>query len=113
MDVLMRTLTEAVHQDGTTSLLGRTVHYDMDGYMHKWELHYKAEVVDVASGLRATANNYVARHTSLRHAFVNLLRQLAERGIIYSMHASALSSTNIIRIYLCAHESRIVARVYV
>ena len=73
-------LTEVTKEDGETTVLGRRVRYEWEGYMYRWELHYKAAVVDIATGLTGKAKNYLSRYTSLRYAIKNLLGQLGERG---------------------------------
>ena len=56
--------------------------------MRKWELHYKAVVVDVATGVRGAAKNYLGRFTSLRYALIDMLTQLKEKGMPFNIYSA-------------------------
>ena len=52
----------------------------MEGYFRRLELNYKAIVVDSATEVRGTATNYLRRFASLRHALIDMLTQLKDKG---------------------------------
>ncbi len=73
-------LSQVTTEGGEVTVLGRLMRYQLEGYMYKWELNFKAEILDVGSGFTGEAKENVSRFTSLRKALNDLLVQLHGQG---------------------------------
>ena len=50
--------------------------YEVKGYFYRWELNYRAEVVDIATGVVGKAGNCVSKDRTIQRAIQDLFSQL-------------------------------------
>ena len=73
----------ATNEQHETEVHGRAVRYELKGYFYKWELNFKAEVVDVATGVQGEAKHFVNKDTALDNAIQDLFSKLKQKGMTY------------------------------